>query len=165
MGEWVIKIMPWPLYPMKDTHSTHCTGGRVGPRAIVNGYGKSRTYRDLIPGLSTPLWVTIPTMPSQPPPSNLYYDKPIFTPSFYFAARKICFGCIASHPHKQLMSHNQHSAATVSTLLPPELSYLLTLPIYKQLSVVLVPLSFKSLSQTSLWICQQFLEWTSLWGS
>jgi hypothetical protein len=141
MGEWVIKAMPWSLYPMKDTHSTHCTGGRVGPRAIVNGYGKSCTYRDSIPGLSTPLSVTIPTMPSQPPPSNLYYDKPIFTPSFYFAARKICFGCTASHPH------NQYSAATVSTLLPPELSYLLTtLPIYKQLSVVLVHLSFKSLS-------------------
>jgi len=32
---------------------THCTGGWVGPRAGLDGCGKSRAHRDLIPGPSS----------------------------------------------------------------------------------------------------------------
>jgi hypothetical protein len=33
---------------------THCTGGRVDPRAGMDGCGKSRSHRDSIPGPSSP---------------------------------------------------------------------------------------------------------------
>jgi hypothetical protein len=32
----------------------HSTGGWVGPAAGLDGYGKSRPHRDLIPGPSSP---------------------------------------------------------------------------------------------------------------
>jgi hypothetical protein len=32
----------------------HCTGGWEGPRAGLDGYGKSRLHRDSIPGPSNP---------------------------------------------------------------------------------------------------------------
>jgi hypothetical protein len=33
---------------------THCIGGWVGPRAGLDGCGKSRPHRDSIPGPSSP---------------------------------------------------------------------------------------------------------------
>ena len=33
----------------------------MGPRAVLEGYGKSHPHRDLIPGPSSPLRVCIPT--------------------------------------------------------------------------------------------------------
>jgi len=33
---------------------THCIGGWVGPRAGLDGFGKSRPHRDSIPGPSNP---------------------------------------------------------------------------------------------------------------
>ena len=33
---------------------THCTGDWVGPRAVLDGSGKSRPNRDFIPGLLMP---------------------------------------------------------------------------------------------------------------
>jgi hypothetical protein len=33
---------------------THCIGGSVGPRASLEGYGKSGLHRDSIPGPSSP---------------------------------------------------------------------------------------------------------------
>jgi len=40
---------------------THCTGDWVGPRADLEGCGKSRPNRDLIPGPSRSQQVAIPT--------------------------------------------------------------------------------------------------------
>jgi hypothetical protein len=37
---WVVKATPRPLYP-RERPGTHCTGGWVGPRACVDGCGKS----------------------------------------------------------------------------------------------------------------------------
>ena len=42
-----------PLYP-RERPGTHCTGGWVGPRAGLDGCGKSRPLRDSIPGPSSP---------------------------------------------------------------------------------------------------------------
>jgi hypothetical protein len=38
---WVVKATPRPLYP-RERHITHCIGGLVGPRAGLDGCGKSR---------------------------------------------------------------------------------------------------------------------------
>jgi hypothetical protein len=38
---WTVNATPRPLYP-RDRPAVHCIGGRVGPRAGLNGCGKSR---------------------------------------------------------------------------------------------------------------------------
>ena len=38
---WVVNATPRLLYPW-ERPGTHCTGGWVGPRAGLDGYGKSR---------------------------------------------------------------------------------------------------------------------------
>jgi hypothetical protein len=45
--------VPGTLLPGKKV-STPCTGGWLGPRIGVDGYGKSRLQRDSTPGPSTP---------------------------------------------------------------------------------------------------------------
>jgi hypothetical protein len=44
---------PLPLYP-RERPGTHCIGGWVGPRAGLDGCGKSHPHRDSIPGPSIP---------------------------------------------------------------------------------------------------------------
>ena len=46
---WVVSTTPRPLYP-REIPGTHCTGGWVGPRAGLEGCGKSRPP----PGFDTP---------------------------------------------------------------------------------------------------------------
>ena len=41
---WVVNATPRPLYP-RDRPGTHCIGGWVGPRAGLDGCGKSRPHR------------------------------------------------------------------------------------------------------------------------
>jgi len=48
---WVVNATPRPLYPRKRP-GTHCRGDWVGPKAGLDGCGKSRLHRDLIPGPS-----------------------------------------------------------------------------------------------------------------
>ena len=50
---WVVNVTPRPLYT-RESHGTHCIGGWVGPRAGLDGCGKSRPHRDSIPGPSSP---------------------------------------------------------------------------------------------------------------
>ena len=38
---WVVNATPQPLYP-REKPGTHCIGGWVGPRAGLDGCGKSR---------------------------------------------------------------------------------------------------------------------------
>jgi len=38
---WDVNVTPRPLYP-RQRPGTHCIGGRVGPRACLDGCGKSR---------------------------------------------------------------------------------------------------------------------------
>jgi len=45
---WVVNATPLLLYPRKRPN-THCIGGRVGPRADLDGCGKSLPYRYSIP--------------------------------------------------------------------------------------------------------------------
>jgi len=45
---------PAPL-PRRKRSGIHCRGGRVGPRARLEGCGKSRSHRDLIHGTSSPV--------------------------------------------------------------------------------------------------------------
>jgi hypothetical protein len=52
--------------PPGKRHGTHCIGGWVGPRAGLDGFDKSRSHRDSIPGPSSPQRVTIPTTLSRP---------------------------------------------------------------------------------------------------
>jgi len=40
-------------YP-RERPGTHCIGGWVGPRASLDGCGKSRPHQDLIPGPTSP---------------------------------------------------------------------------------------------------------------
>ena len=65
LGGWVVSTTPRPLYP-RERPGTHCTGGWVGPRAGLDGGGKSRPHRDSIPGPSSPQGVAIPTELSRP---------------------------------------------------------------------------------------------------
>jgi len=62
---WVVNATPRPLYSRKRP-DTHCIGGWMGPRAGLEGCGKSRTHRDSIPAPSSPKRVAIPTELSQP---------------------------------------------------------------------------------------------------
>jgi len=49
---WVVNATPRPLYP-REKPGTHCIGGWVGPRAVLDLCGKSRPHRDSIPGPSS----------------------------------------------------------------------------------------------------------------
>ena len=64
---WVVSTTPRPLYPRKRP-GTHCTGGWVGPRAGLDGCGKSRPHRDSIPGpsVATPTTLSRPSQESRP---------------------------------------------------------------------------------------------------
>ena len=42
---WVVNATPRPLYP-RERPGAHCTGCWVGPRADLEGCGKSRTHQD-----------------------------------------------------------------------------------------------------------------------
>jgi hypothetical protein len=46
---WVVNATPLPLYP-REWPGTHCIGGWVGPRAGLDGCGKSRLHMDSTPG-------------------------------------------------------------------------------------------------------------------
>ena len=45
----VVSITARPLYP-QERPGTHCIGSWMGPRVGLDGCGKSRPYRDSIPG-------------------------------------------------------------------------------------------------------------------
>ena len=49
---WGQRHAPAALYA-RERHGTNCTGGWVNSRAGLDRSGKSRTYRDSIPGLSS----------------------------------------------------------------------------------------------------------------
>jgi hypothetical protein len=42
---WLVSTTPWPLYP-REKPGTHCTGGRMGPRASLDVYEKSTDRSD-----------------------------------------------------------------------------------------------------------------------
>jgi hypothetical protein len=48
---WVVNATPRLLYPREEP-VIHCIGGWVGPIDGLDGCGKSRTYRESIPGPS-----------------------------------------------------------------------------------------------------------------
>jgi hypothetical protein len=50
---WVVSLTPQPLYS-RERPATHCTGGWVGLRAVLDVCEKSRPYRDWIPRPSSP---------------------------------------------------------------------------------------------------------------
>jgi hypothetical protein len=50
---WVVNPTPRPLYP-RERPGNHCVGDWVGPRAGLDGCGKSRLHRVSIPGPSSP---------------------------------------------------------------------------------------------------------------
>ena len=50
----------------RERPGTHCIGGWLGSRSCLDGCGKSRPHRDLIPGPSSPQRVAIPTELSRP---------------------------------------------------------------------------------------------------
>jgi len=62
---------PATLSPRKRP-GTHCIGGWVGPRAVLDGCGKSRNHRDSIPGPSSPQQGAIPTALSRPTPLHTH---------------------------------------------------------------------------------------------
>jgi hypothetical protein len=50
---WVVNATPRPLYP-RERPCTPCIGSWVGPRAGLDGCGKTRLHRDSIPAPSSP---------------------------------------------------------------------------------------------------------------
>jgi len=50
---WVVNATPRALYP-RERPGTHYIGGWVGPRAGLDGCGKSRPHPDSIPEQSSP---------------------------------------------------------------------------------------------------------------
>jgi hypothetical protein len=62
----------WSTPRPRERPVTHYIGGWVGPRAGLDGCGKSRFHRDSIPGPSSPLRVAIPAELSRPY-NILYY--------------------------------------------------------------------------------------------
>jgi len=62
---WVVNTTSRPPYP-RERPGTHCIGGWVGPRAVLDWCGKSCRHRDSIPGPSSPYRVALPTELSWP---------------------------------------------------------------------------------------------------
>ena len=56
---WMVNVASWPLYP-RDCLGTGCIRGWLGPRACLDDFGKSRLYRDSIPGPSSPQRLSYP---------------------------------------------------------------------------------------------------------
>ena len=56
---WVFNATPRSLYP-RERLGIYCIGGWVGPRTGLDGCGKSRSHRDLIPGPSGQQQVATP---------------------------------------------------------------------------------------------------------
>ena len=73
MGEDGQHHVPASLPPGKRS-VTYCTGGSLGPRAGMDGCGKSRPHRDSIRGLSSPQRDT-PTTPSKCTEWSLYLQE------------------------------------------------------------------------------------------
>ena len=67
---WVVNATPRPFYP-RERPGTNCTGGWVGPRAGLDGCGKSRPHRQSIPGRSSLCRVAIPAELSRPVRCNV----------------------------------------------------------------------------------------------
>jgi len=44
--EWGVSVTPRPLFTPQERSGTHCTGGRVVPKASLDRCGKSRTGRN-----------------------------------------------------------------------------------------------------------------------
>jgi hypothetical protein len=80
---WVLGNTLRPLYP-RERPGTHCTGGCVGPRAGLDGRGKSRPYRDSIPGPTDPqdepqlIQATLPQLLCVLPPSHRSSSRRLF---------------------------------------------------------------------------------------
>ena len=51
---WVVSTTPRPLYP-RERPGTHCTGDGVGPRAGLDGWGKSRPPSGFDPQTAQPI--------------------------------------------------------------------------------------------------------------
>jgi hypothetical protein len=69
MGVGGQRHAPAALSPGKRL-GTHCKEGWLGPRASLDGCGKSRPHRDSIPVTSSPKWVAILTELFQPTQMN-----------------------------------------------------------------------------------------------
>jgi len=67
---WVANVTPRSLYP-RERPGKLCVGGWVGPRADLEGCGKSRLHRDSIPRPSRTSKVAIPT--GVPRPTDIKY--------------------------------------------------------------------------------------------
>ena len=50
---WVVNATPRPFHP-REGPGTHCIGGSVGPKAGLDGCGKSSPQTGSIPGPSSP---------------------------------------------------------------------------------------------------------------
>jgi len=50
----VVNVTPQPLYP-RERPDTHCIGGRVGPRAGLDGCGNSRPPPEFDPRTVQPV--------------------------------------------------------------------------------------------------------------
>jgi hypothetical protein len=62
---WVVNATLRPLHS-REKPGTYCIGGWVGPRAGLDGCGKSCPHRDSIPGPSSPYRVAILSELSRP---------------------------------------------------------------------------------------------------
>lgn len=63
---WMVNAKPQMLYPLNKRPSTHCSGGWLGQRAGLDGYGKSLPHQVWNPGLSSLQHVTLSTTLSWP---------------------------------------------------------------------------------------------------
>ena len=51
---WICFVAVADALYAREKPGTHCTGGWVGPRSVLDRCGKSRPHRDSIPGPSSP---------------------------------------------------------------------------------------------------------------
>ena len=78
-----------------ERSGTHCTGCWLGPRAGLDGCGKSRLHRDSIPGPSSPQQVAIPTHLSRPPYKSIRVSYIIDTVCLlHVSATRISLPCL-----------------------------------------------------------------------
>jgi len=84
---WVVNATPRPLYPQRKRAGAHCIGGWLGPRAGLEGCGKSRPHRDSILGPSRPWRVALPTELSRPTHTHTHTHTHIYIYIYIYIVR------------------------------------------------------------------------------
>jgi hypothetical protein len=116
---WVINATPRPLYP-RERSGTHCTAGRVGPKAGLERCGKSRPPPT---GIRFPDWTVHSELLYR-----LSYPRPLIrpnsvskliNPAYIWKSKPPKYLLQSSHPvHLRSVSNSTHNSSLILSSVP-----------------------------------------------